>query len=658
MSDIKISELPDAGALSGAELIPLVQDGETRKTTATRLSETDGDDIKISELPEAEALAGDELIVVVQDGETRKATVSAAVADVQSQLDDLRDRPDSGSVPVADTAFVDADGDDATGAIGNAAKPYRTGHAALQAALLEGAAYRLDSQLAQIYGQNIIKWNDWYYACFPSGLYKSADARQWEQLQEHTEIIIKLDDGILCRRAQDEWFWYDGVNFQPLTVTGASGGRIGDDYVYLTEGQYVHPDSTEARIHSLADWSVVNTVTFPETVTVLGSFASGTRTGVAVSFKPLLGRIKLYSFDETGIQSTETLDEGIQNANFAVNLFVVAQDGIYFSPDNGLYPAGAMARVNPDLSITEFPSPGGEQFRVMVSVLGEVYINTRRMRDDHIFPAAPEVGITANGISPYIFDDLGIAITAAPDLQRWGWSVNGEYYAARAVHLHFGVGSFALENDADGEVPFPARVSISGVTGQQTTVALSGWSAVVLQGNQSLTLQLSDISNLNLSRFSVRGTLTLTGANYLVDCAFDGSITGSGGSVYFFDCFEIVLKNDEIMTIPQFGYSSLKSRVVVYHPISIHAELSDIELRTETFGGQYNLSRVGMMWGVAALKTGIYTGSNLWKIGGGNGSTTANNGQMKTGLCNISGSLKPLFDAQPVILQQNNISLT
>jgi hypothetical protein len=691
MSDIKISELPAAAVLSGVELIPLMQAGETRKTTASavvaaeaaargaadaelsaaledkadlvdgkipaeQLPGIDGNKVKISALPSAGALSGDELIAVVQNGATRKAAVGDTVAGALAQLDGLQAQLDSFSVPVARTAVVDADGDDATGAIGNAARPFRTGHAALQAALREGAAYHLDSARSQIYGQNIIKWNDDYYACFPSGLYTSAEARQWAQIQTQTEIILRLADRILCRRTWHEWYLYDGTNFQALSVTGVLAGRLGADYVYLTEGQYAQPNPTEVRIHAVADWSVVRTITFPETVTVLGSFASDDRTGAAISFKPLLGLIKLYTFDETGIRSVETLD-GVDH-NFAVNLFVVAQDGIYFMPTSP-YPAGSMARLNPDLSITVFPTPGGEQFRVTVSVLGEVYLNTRRLRDDYLIPAAPEVQIR-DAVSPYIFDDLDLIITAAPGLQRWGWSVNGEYYEPQAMHLRFGVGAFALDHDADNDraTPFPAKVSISGVTAAQTTVALAGWSALSLQGNKSLTLQLSAVSNLNLSRFLVAGDLTLTGANYLIDCAFAGSITGSAGAVYFFDCFEIILKNDSISAVPAFGYSSLNSRVVAHHPISIHAELSDIELRTEIFGGQYNLSRVGLMWGVAALKTGLYTNSNLWQIGAGSGSTTAHNGQLKTGLCNLSGNLKALFDAQPLIAQQNNISLT
>ncbi|MDR1145986.1 MAG: hypothetical protein LBK71_07630 [Verrucomicrobiales bacterium] len=48
MSNLKISELPAATELSDEELVPVVQDGETRKATVTELVEAtdaDGDEI-------------------------------------------------------------------------------------------------------------------------------------------------------------------------------------------------------------------------------------------------------------------------------------------------------------------------------------------------------------------------------------------------------------------------------------------------------------------------------------------------------------------------------------------------------------------------------------------------------------------------------------
>jgi hypothetical protein len=133
MSNLKISELPAAADLSGEELVPVVQDGETRKATVTELAVVDGEEVKISELSPAEVLSGDELLVVVQDGDTRQATVSSVLAEAQAQIDDLFATLGNGRVPAANIVFVDADGDDDTAEVGNRARPFASAQAAYDA---------------------------------------------------------------------------------------------------------------------------------------------------------------------------------------------------------------------------------------------------------------------------------------------------------------------------------------------------------------------------------------------------------------------------------------------------------------------------------------------------------------------------------------------
>ncbi|MDR1145984.1 MAG: hypothetical protein LBK71_07620 [Verrucomicrobiales bacterium] len=170
MSNIKISELPAAGELSGDELIPVVQDGETRKATVTELVEAtdaDGDDdVKISELPPAEALSGEELIAVVQDDETRKITVSGVLADAQMQIDELSEILGDGRVPAARTVFADADGDDTTGEMGNAARPYKTAQAAYDAVkdlATNSARYLLKLGVGSFNLSLSADWNQYVY---------------------------------------------------------------------------------------------------------------------------------------------------------------------------------------------------------------------------------------------------------------------------------------------------------------------------------------------------------------------------------------------------------------------------------------------------------------------------------------------------------------
>jgi hypothetical protein len=130
MSDIKISELPDAVELSGAELIPLVQDGETRKTTADQLPSVSGNKIKISDLPDADPLMGNEVIPLVQnDGNgglaTRKTPLSA--------LGNALGVPDYSRITKIFLSQIG--GDDSTAQIGRIDKPFQTFNAAYDAAV-------------------------------------------------------------------------------------------------------------------------------------------------------------------------------------------------------------------------------------------------------------------------------------------------------------------------------------------------------------------------------------------------------------------------------------------------------------------------------------------------------------------------------------------
>ena len=78
-------------------------------------------DIKISGLPAAGPLDGGELIPVVQDGETRKTSIGNIIEELGLL---------SGNVPAARIGLVDLNGNDSTAEVGNAAKPFASAQAA------------------------------------------------------------------------------------------------------------------------------------------------------------------------------------------------------------------------------------------------------------------------------------------------------------------------------------------------------------------------------------------------------------------------------------------------------------------------------------------------------------------------------------------------
>ena len=77
---IKISQLPPAENFTDTDVIPLVQEGITKKILVSKIlnliPEDEPDVIPTSDLPPADPLTGPELVAVMQEGEMRQTTVA------------------------------------------------------------------------------------------------------------------------------------------------------------------------------------------------------------------------------------------------------------------------------------------------------------------------------------------------------------------------------------------------------------------------------------------------------------------------------------------------------------------------------------------------------------------------------------------------------
>lgn len=77
---IKISQLPPAEGFTDTDVIPLVQEGVTKKILVSKILELIPEDEPevppISDLPPADPLTGPELVAVMQEGEIRQTTVA------------------------------------------------------------------------------------------------------------------------------------------------------------------------------------------------------------------------------------------------------------------------------------------------------------------------------------------------------------------------------------------------------------------------------------------------------------------------------------------------------------------------------------------------------------------------------------------------------
>ena len=111
-------------------------------------------DVKISELPNAQPLTGDELIPLVQTGETRKSPISAIVANKADLVEGkvpAAQLPERNNFGDANVAYVATNGDDATGRILSATdqnqpvKAFKTLQAAYQAATHHGTSVYMDT---------------------------------------------------------------------------------------------------------------------------------------------------------------------------------------------------------------------------------------------------------------------------------------------------------------------------------------------------------------------------------------------------------------------------------------------------------------------------------------------------------------------------------